>query len=73
MIPHADPAAAAAAAIRRLLAARSAHIADTPDLVARWQHAVDHADDPDPAASRAAIEEQTAVLHEALAAVGGNR
>lgn len=71
MIPNADPAAAAAS--RRLLAARSAHIADTPDLAARWQRAVDHTDDPDPAISRAAIEEQAAVLHEAMAAVGGNR
>lgn len=71
MIPHADPATAIAT--RRLLAARSAHIANTPDLAARWQHAVDHADEPDPAASRAAIEEQAAVLHEAMAAVGGDR
>lgn len=71
MIPNADPATAAAT--RRLLAARSAHIADTPDLAARWQHAVDHADDPDPAASRAALEEQSAVLHEAMAAVRGDR
>jgi hypothetical protein len=57
----------------RLLAARNAHISNSPELAARWRWMLAHLDDPDLAVSRAAVQEQSAVLHEAMAAVRGRQ
>jgi hypothetical protein len=66
-VSHADPATADYC--RRLIAARNTHIDVDPELSVRWQHAQERVDDPNLAVSRAAIEEISAVLHEALTAV----
>lgn len=68
-VSHADPATVDYC--RRLIAARNTHIDNDPDLSARWQWACGHVEDPDLAVSRAALEEISAVLHEAMAAVRG--
>ncbi|MGW6531428.1 hypothetical protein [Streptomyces venezuelae] len=60
------------AARSRLLSwARDLYIAARPDLAARHQHALARLEDPDPAVSRAAVDELSAVLHEAIDAIGG--
>lgn len=66
---HADPATVDYC--RRLIAARNTHIDVDPELSARWQWACGHVEDADLAVSRAALEEQSNVLHEAMAAVRG--
>ncbi|MEU5900619.1 hypothetical protein [Streptomyces venezuelae] len=56
----------------RLLAwARDLYIAADPDLAARHQHALGQLEDADPEVSRAAVDELSAILHDAIDAVGG--
>lgn len=68
-VSHADPAIVDYC--RRLIAARNTRIDVDPELSARWQWACGHVEDLDLAVSRAALEEISAVLHEAMAAVRG--
>lgn len=60
-----------AARIRLLVWARDTYIAADPGLSARQRHALDRLDHEDPAVSRAAVDDLSAVLHEAIDAVGG--
>lgn len=59
------------ARMRLLIEARNMVIASDPNLSARYRRAHDQLDDDDPAVREAAIQEASAVLHEATEAVGG--
>lgn len=59
------------ARMRLLIEARHMVIASDPALSARYRRALGQLDDDDPAVRETAIQEASAVLHEATEAVGG--